>query len=439
MAVCNSRQKGLVIEAVAADSAASRAGIKPSERLLKINNKPVKDIIDYSYLAADDQLVLDIAGIAGDCRQLVLELQPGESAGLSFLPPVPRQCGNNCLFCFVHQLPKGLRKSLYIKDEDYRLSFLHGTYVTLSNLKPAELRRIIKLRLSPLYVSVHTTDPLLREKLLGRQGIPPILEQLRSLAAARIQMHCQIVLCPGLNDGIALEQTVADLAELYPSIQSLAVVPLGLTAHREKLPQLTAVNRQYAANLLDKWLGQMRKLNRRLGEPFLQLADEFFIKAGYPFPPLREYAELPQWENGVGMVAWFLKDAARVIKRAKSLPQLSATVLTGCSAAAVVQQFVDQLNDKTGAKISLLPVVNHLFGEMVTVTGLVSGKDIVHAFKDKKFDAPLLVPSVMLKDDENIFIDNMSVEQLKQELNTDVRIFEASPSGFYKALTAIKR
>lgn len=424
----------MVIEAVEPGSAADRAGIKAFEFLSRINGKRVKDIIDYSYLVADDQLVIEIVDKEGECRQLFFELQPGESMGLSFLPPVPKQCGNKCVFCFVHQLPKGLRKPLYIKDEDYRLSFLHGTYVTLSNLKPAELRRIIKLRLSPLYISVHTTDAELREKMLGRSKIPAILEQLRSLAAARIQMHCQIVLCPDLNDGVALKKTVSDLAALYPAIQSLAIVPLGLTAHRKKLPQLRAVDQQYAANFLDQWLPEMRKLNRQLGEPFLQLADEFFIKAGYPFPALKEYGELPQWENGVGMAAWFLKDAAQVLRRAKKIPQLSATVLTGCSAHGIVQQFVDQFNDKSGAKISVLAVTNHLFGEMVTVTGLIGGKDIISALKDRQLDHPLLIPAVMLKEDENVFIDDFTVEQLSRELGVEIKVFAASPSGFYKTL-----
>ena len=307
---------GLLIEGVAPGSIADEFELQAGDRLLAVNGHRLRDLIDYSLLH-----LVRAGAAAGDRQSRTVNSgswrssgKQGEPLGLTFAPPAPARCRNNCIFCFVHQLPKGLRKPLYVKDEDYRLSFLNGNYVTLANLKPAELERIIEQRLSPLYISVHATNPELRQQLLGKQGIPPILEQLQALAAARITLHTQVVLCPGINDGPELERTVADLAALYPAVQSLAIVPLGLTRHRQNLPQLRPVDGDYATSLHREWGPRTRALKKSLGEPFLFLADEFYLKAGLPFPPLREYGDLPQIENGVGMVPLFLRDAARTVR-----------------------------------------------------------------------------------------------------------------------------
>ncbi len=429
----------ILIEAVASGSPAQRGGIRAGDRLVAINGQKVRDVIDYAYFAFDDDPEMELVDADGKHRLVHLAPAPGESLGLSFAAPEPKRCGNNCLFCFVHQLPKGLRKPLYVKDEDYRLSFLQGTYVTLSNLKKSELQRITSQRLSPLYISVHATEPLLREQLLGKTGIPQILEQLTALAAARIQMHTQVVLCPGLNDGSALEKTVNDLAALYPAVQSLAVVPVGLTEHRAHLPRLTAVDQGYAATFLDSWLPRMRALNKRLGEPFLQLADEFFLKADYPFPRLSEYGDLPQWENGVGMVPWFFKEAGQVVRRAKPLPPLRATIVTGVSSAGFVSQFLQQLAEKTGAELTAAPIPNRLFGASVTVTGLLSGKDIISGLRDTVPGEHLLLPAVMLKEGEGTFLDNLKPDDLEQVLGRKVVIFDGSPGGLYRTLGKLAR
>lgn len=425
---------GLLIETVEAGSPADRAGLQPGQRLLEIDGARLRDLIDYSWLASDDEAELTVAAEDGTIQTVLLEPEPGEPPGLTFAPPEPKRCGNNCIFCFVHQLPKGLRRPLYVKDEDYRLSFLQGTYVTLSNLKPVELRRIIKQRLSPLYISVHAVDPTVREKLLGRTNIPPILDQLKELAKARIELHTQVVLCPGVNDGAILEQTVAELAALYPSVRSLAVVPVGLTEHRQRLPELTPVDRSYAATFLDSWLPRMRAVNKQLGEAFLQLADEFFLKADYPFPTLKEYGDLPQWENGVGMVAWFLKDAAAVLKRAKPVPPFTATVATGQSSVGFVGDFLQGLSEKTGCNLTAAAIPNQLFGTSVTVTGLVSGRDIISELKDRELGQVLLIPEVMLKEGEGCFLDNLTPDAIKQELGVEVMPFEPTPSGLYAIL-----
>ena len=428
---------GLLIETVEPGSPADRAGLQPGQLLLEIDGTRLRDLIDYSWLASDEVAEFTLANSDGQLQTVLLEPEPGEPPGLTFAPPEPKRCGNNCIFCFVHQLPKGLRRPLYVKDEDYRLSFLQGTYVTLSNLKPAELRRIIKQRLSPLYISVHAVDPAVREKLLGRTKIPPILEQLQELAQARIEMHTQVVLCPGVNDGAILEQTVQELAALYPAVRSLAVVPVGLTEHRQRLPELAPVDRTYAAAFLDTWLPRMRDVNKQLGDAFLQLADEFFLKAGYSFPALKEYGDLPQWENGVGMVAWFLKDATAVLKRAKPLPPLTATVVTGQSSAGFVSSFLADLSKKTGCAVTAAAIPNQLFGSSVTVTGLVSGRDIIRELQGKPLGQLLLIPEVMLKEGEGCFLDNLTPADLSHELGVAVLPFEPNPAGLYKTLKGL--
>ena len=278
---------GLLIESVAPGSIADEFELASGDRLQAVNGHPLRDIIDYSYYSSsENELQLEVLRNDGEQWELKIERDQGEPLGLTFAPPDPARCRNNCIFCFVHQLPKGLRKPLYVKDEDYRLSFLNGNYVTLANLKPTELARIIEQRLSPLYISVHATNARLREQMLGKTGLLPIMQQLRELTTARIAMHTQVVLCPGINDGRELDQTVGDLAELYPAVQSLAIVPLGLTIHRQGLPLLEAVSSEYASGFLAEWGPRARALNKNLGEPFLFLADEFYLKADLPFPCL---------------------------------------------------------------------------------------------------------------------------------------------------------
>ena len=429
--------KGLLIETVAPGSIAEELGVETGDRLLAVNGHPLRDIIDYSYhTAAEDDLLLEIAKPDNELWELEIEREQGESLGLSFVAPKPACCRNNCIFCFVHQLPKGLRKPLYVKDEDYRLSFLNGNYVTLANLKPAELARITEQRLSPLYISVHTTNPVLRERMLGKKGIPPILEQLRELAGARIALHTQVVLCPGFNDGPELERTVADLADLFPAVQSLAIVPLGLTRHRSGLPDLTPVDSDYARAFITTWEPRTKKLQKRLGEPFLFLADEFYLKAALPFPPLRNYGDLPQIENGVGMVPLFVREAGRVLRSAKPLGDFRATVVTGASSFPFVGEFLAKLGEKTGLTIIPVAVANRLFGESVTVSGLVTGKDIIAALAGVDIGRALLVPDVMLKEGEGIFLDDVTLIELEEMLGCRVMPFDSTPQGLYRTLKA---
>jgi len=425
---------GLIVDRVMPGSIAEELEVEPGDRLVSVNGHRLRDVIDYNYFTADDALLLELEKADGDLWELEVEREEGEPLGLSFQAPAPARCGNNCVFCFVHQLPKGLRTPLYVKDEDYRLSFLYGNYVTLANIGQSDLERIKEQRLSPLYISVHATEPGLREKLLGKADILPILEVMKELAAARITMHTQVVLCPGLNDGDAFARTVEDLAAMHPRVASLAVVPVGLTAHRLRLPALEPVGKEFAHSFVTHWHPKARELAERLGEPFLFLADEFFLKAELPFPPLEEYGDLPQIENGVGMIPLFLSDAEEVLEEAKPLKPGRVTLVTGHSPYGYLADFLDKLARITGVTLNPVAIDNRLFGESVTVTGLVSGGDIVSGLAGKDLGEMVLVPEVMVKEGEGVFLDDLSLEELERQLKVPVVTVEASSFGIYQAL-----
>ncbi|MBU5638814.1 DUF512 domain-containing protein [Geomonas sp. Red69] len=425
---------GLTIDKVMPGSIADELELAPGDRLLSVNGHPLRDIIDYNYFTADEELELEVEKADGELWGLEVEREEGEPLGISFQAPAPARCGNNCVFCFVHQLPRGLRGPLYVKDEDYRLSFLYGNYVTMANIGRAELDRIKEQRLSPLYISVHATDAALREKLLGKSGILPILDVMRELAEARITMHTQVVLCPGWNDGDAFARTVEDLAALHPWVASLAVVPVGLTEHRQNLPALAPVTKEFAAEFIGKWYPESRLLQERLGEPFLFLADEFYIKGDVPFPELDNYGDLPQLENGVGMIPLFLSEADQVLQEAEALKPGKLTVVTGESPYRYLSDFLERLSGATGVAMQPVAVRNRLFGPTVTVTGLVCGADVVAALQGMELGELVLVPDVMLKEGEGVFLDNLTLEDVERQLGAEVQVVESTPYGIYDAL-----
>lgn len=429
---------GLLIESVIPGSIASELEIEPGDRLVAVNNRPLRDIVDYNFHADGEELLLEIVKPSGEVWEVEVERDDDEALGLVFAAPEPARCGNRCVFCFVHQLPKGLRRPLYVKDEDYRLSFLYGNYVTLSNIGEEDLQRIIEQRLSPLYISVHATDPALRERLLGRKGIIPILDIMTRLAEARITMHTQAVLCPGWNDGDALRRTVADLASLYPRVASLAIVPVGLTRHRDRLPLLEPVSADYARDFIYEWLPEAQRLADAFGEPFLFLADEFFIKADAPFPPLDFYGDFPQIENGVGMIPLFMDEADRVLRRARRMKPRTLTVVTGHSPYRYLADFLARLSARTGITFQPVAIPNRLFGESVTVTGLVAGRDILSELAWRNLGDGVLIPDVMLKEGEGVFLDDLTIGALEQGLGVPVVVVPSSPAGVMEGIRALR-
>ena len=409
----------LEIANILPDATAEGLGFQAGDILDTINGKEVHDVIDYRFLIADENVIISFHSKDGRARKIVVEKDPDDNLGLEFSPFRITRCRNRCIFCFVDQMPAGCRKSLYIKDDDYRASFLHGNYITLGALSENDLERIFCERLSPLYISVHTTDHSLRTFMLGNKKAPDILASMKRLAAGGILMHTQIVLCPGINDGDHLQKTLDDLSDLFPAVASIAVVPVGMTAFREKLFPLKLFTRSGARAVIERVTQLGSRFKRRFGTRLVFASDEFYIKAGEPFPPLSFYEELPQRENGVGMVSEFLRDVART-RIPKKLAPINLTLVTGVSFGSILKSALERLRAIKGPRIRLVIAQNGFFGASVTVAGLLTGQDFLRALKGKRLGDLLLVPASSLKEDEDVFLDNMRLEQLEQALSIKV-------------------
>jgi putative radical SAM enzyme (TIGR03279 family) len=412
--------------------------LEPGDYILAINGQPVRDLLDFQLYAATEELLLEVRKKDGELWDLELEKDAPDTMGLHFEHPEPTQCGNNCIFCFVHQLPRGMRSTLYVKDEDYRFSYLYGSYVTLTNIGEGEIERIIAQGLSPLYVSVHATEEQLRQRLVGRPG-PPILALLKRLTGAGIEIHTQIVLCPGFNDGRHLERTVEDLQALHPGVLTLAVVPVGLTGYRQRLPELRPPTEAEARDVLATLHRYQERFLRQSGSRFVFAADELYLKAGVDFPPLDCYEDLSQLENGVGMIPLFRSEAAEVLAEAEELPTPPISMFTGESAYPELDRFVRALCVKTGAVIYLHPVHNEFFGGHVSVTGLLTGRDVVGQLRGKPLGEVLLVPDVVLKEGEDVFLDDLSLSDLESELGVRVLKVASTPWGILEAIEELAK
>ncbi|HOP74735.1 MAG TPA: DUF512 domain-containing protein [Bacillota bacterium] len=411
---------GAVIREVMPGSIADELELEPGDRLLRLNGQPLDDFIRFLTLSSEPEIELELEKKSGMIEVVEFEKDPDEPLGLSFEGLIYdgiRVCKNNCLFCFVHQLPKGQRPTLYVKDDDYRLSFLQGCYITLTNLTEKDWRRIEELHLSPLYVSVHATDPEVRCRLIGSPKAGEILAQLRRLVEAGIMVHTQAVLCPGINDGEVLERTIDDLAALAPGVASLAVVPVGLTAHRERLFPLKGFNKDEAANVLKIVHRFQQELLPKLETRFVFAADEWYLAAEEPLPQETAYEGYPQLDNGVGLLRWFYSEFEETFE--ELLPKLrkvhlQLTVVTGRSARGLWQDIAERFaKDCPGIRLSVLPVTNRFFGETVTVAGLLVGKDLIEAIREYPDDSGLfLIPQITLKQDEAVFLDGTSLDEL---------------------------
>ncbi len=420
------REKGVVVTAVDPFALGDEVGIEAGDRIMKVNGNELRDFLDWQfYTGSEDRVRLDIIKKSGEAVEIDVEIGEGEIWGLDFEYFAPRQCANDCIFCFCNQNPVGARESLFFKDEDTRLSFLHGNYTTMSSISKLELDRIIAQRLSPQYVSVHATDPEVRRHLLGRKRADDVLGKMRYLAERGIELHAQIVLCPTINDGDVLRRTIDDLAELHPQLTSVAIVPVVFTKLHNYRHLLTAVTDEYARDLVKMMRPIQREFRRRLGNTFVFLADEFYLRAGLPLPARAHYGNYPQIEDGVGMVRRFVAGAKRTLKRdlagelSLAPGSLHGTVVTGQLFYTVLARFVRELNERAGTRLKVIGITNQFFGEEVTVAGLLAGGDVVAAREQFEGDFVIVPEQACLKSG-HIFLDDMTVEQLEQELNCPV-------------------
>ena len=426
----------LRVESVETDSYAAELGLLAGDRLLSINGHEMTDLVDYHLHLGSKQLLLTVLRENDDLWEVDLEKDQHEDLGIHIAHPQPRQCGNQCLFCFVHQLPKGLRKTLYVKDEDYRFSYLYGTYITLTNLSEVDLQRIIRDKLSPLYISVHATDHLLREKLLGTE-IPEILPLLDCLVAAGIELHCQVVFCPGINDGTALKQTIEDLASLWPQAASVAIVPVGLTQYRSKLPQLKKVTHHDATSCLRLVHQSQDNFLPLHGSRFVFAADEFYLLAEQQIPSYSDYEDFPQIENGVGLIAQFRHQQAEVLVEVETLELDKITLVTGCLFRDELIKYAEQFSIKAGFNLQVVAITNNFFGPDITVTGLITGDDLLQQLQGLSLGDGLLIPDVMLKDGGQLFLDDVNIEKIEKALRVPVIVVENSPWGILDGVESI--
>lgn len=427
-----STKQGIEIEEVLHGSPAARAGIRTGDLLVKVNGNTVSDAIDYCFFKDDYPLRLEFETEEKTAKTLLLR-DGNKEPGMALRHFPVRRCRNKCIFCFVSQLPKGLRKSLYVKDEDYRMSFLYGNYITMTNLSEKDRERIAGQRLGPLYISVHATDRKVRNYLLGNPEAGDILKELSFLRVNKIRSHVQIVLCPGINDGEVLKKTIRDLYGSYPYVSSIAVVPVGLTAHRKiKMRPVLREDAEKALQIVESF---QKRFIKKHGDALVFGADELYIKAGRSaFPFLREYGLLPQIENGVGMVPLFLSEAKRLKPKAPVKRERYLT-FTGMSFFPYLKKYLMDKLARSGYRITAAPVENRFFGASVTVTGLLTGRDAVRALAPHANSHDiLLVPDTLIKEGGDMFLDDLTVADVGAALGIKAVIFEATPGGFLRML-----
>ncbi|BAZ09893.1 hypothetical protein NIES4071_17070 [Calothrix sp. NIES-4071] len=417
------------ITKVLSDSIAAEIGFEAGDAIVSINGTPPRDLIDYRFLCADEILELEVLDANGKTHSFEIEKDYDEDLGLEFESALFDnliQCNNKCPFCFIDQQPPGKRQSLYYKDDDYRLSFLYGSYLTLTNLTAREWQRIEAMRLSPLFVSVHATEPDVRIKLLKNPRAGEILDQIKWFQERRLQIHAQVVVCPGINDGKHLEQTIRDLASFYtsdvPAVASIAVVPVGLTRFRPTVDELIPVTPEKASEVISQVKSLQKEFREKLGSTVVWLADEWFLIAGEELPCEVEYEDYPQIDNGVGSIRLFLKEFATTAKKllpAKVKPR-KFTWVVGNAVEKAFQPILQQLNSVDGLQVNMQALSSQYWGQNISVTGLLTGYDLLSKLQCIDLGDGILLPSVMLKHGELVFLDDISVEEVAHKLNTKI-------------------
>ena len=417
------------------NSIASDVGIQVGDKIMSINKREIHDVLDYRFHIAADKVRVQVQHSR---QELIYEIEKDydEDLGLELEDLEMRSCGNKCIFCFVFQNPKGLRKGLYFKDEDYRFSFLYGHYTTLTNTTQDDLDRIVEQRLSPLYISVHVTDPKLRRLMLGINFDDHLFDKINYLTKNGIELNCQIVLCPGLNDGSHLEKTISDLKCYYPMVKSIAIVPVGLTQHRKNLYPINPVTKEYAIKTIAKIDDKRELLKKELGSYFVYLSDEFYIRTDKPIPVNEYYEEFYQLENGVGLSRDFINTFKQELPELKksNFPSMTVSLITGILGSKVLgKYFLKDLNEIPNLNFKIYSIANEFYGSSITVSGLLVGQDIYNQLKDISLGDYIILPPRCLNDN-GVFLDDWTLPQLEEKLGGKLFIFPSSFKSLFEEI-----
>ncbi len=432
-------EEDILIVKINEDSIAQELEIEPGDKLLSINGKKPKDILEYRYLINDEFLLVEVRKLDGEIWQLEIEKDYEEPLGITFQEEMidkPKSCHNNCVFCFINQLPKGMRDTLYFKDDDTRLSFLYGNYVTLTNLSQEDIDRLIEYRLEPINISVHTTNGELRVKMLHNKKAHNINEALKKFYDNEINMNIQIVLVPGYNDGEELEQTLRDLTKLVPYINSISIVPVGLTKHRDKLNSIRTFTREECKAVVEQISVYQGQMQEKIGKNVVYASDEFFLKGGIPIPPTDYYGSFAQLENGVGMVSLFTDQCYTALEEMKEkIQSKNLTVITGTLAYPIMNRIVGKVMGKyADLKIEVVKIPNQFFGTEITVSGLITGKDIIAELEKRELGSQVLFPANMLRFEGDIFLDDVTIDELSKRLGVPCVPVEIDGTEFIEKL-----
>lgn len=435
------KENGHKITAIRPDSIAEELGVEPGDRLISINGQEIKDVFDYRYLCDDEELTLLIYSAAeDDMYECEVEKDSDEDLGFEFeggLMDEYRHCSNKCIFCFIDQMPPGMRETLYFKDDDARLSFLQGNYITLTNLSEEDIDRICFYKLSPINISIHTTNPELRCRMLNNRFAGRALECIDRFCEAGLEINGQIVLCKGINDGDELDRTLGDIEKYLPHLTSVSIVPVGLTRFREGLCRLEPFDKDDSIKVLEqvsKWQDYFRK---KYGTNLVYASDEWYLKAELPIPPAKDYEGFPQIENGVGMIRSTLDEFDEAMQKDYSgrMHHGSATFVTGKAFEPVLKEMAARISaEYPFISIDVIGIRNDFFGEMITVAGLITGTDIVAQLKDKKLGDYVILPSCMLRAGESVLLDDMTVSDLQKALQKNIRIVQSVGSALPEVL-----
>lgn len=441
----------VLIYNVKKDSIAEEIGLKKGDYILTINGEKIIDILDYKFITQDEYIELEIEHEDGEIEVFEIEKDEDEDLGFEFeheLIDKPKNCHNKCIFCFMEQLPKNVRDTLIFKDDDYRLSFFTGNYITMTNMKESDVERIIRYRLSPINISIHATDEKTRCMMLNNRFAGKVLRYLDMLSEAGIEINAQIVLCKGINDGKILDKTINDLSKYIPSLQSICIVPVGLSKNREGLYPLKKLTSKDCKETIDTIKKYQDSFKKKYKKPIVYLADEFYLKANVSFPKYADYLNFGQLEDGIGMIPLFEHEFSKELNRLKKkneknkIKSKTLTLITG----KITEEFIKEkattlMNEFTNLKINVIAIENEYFGKDITVTGLVVGRDIIkqiNTLKTKNYNLGdyIVIPEVMLKDDEDIFLDDTTLTNLQEKLNLNVVVSDTSGKGFIQAIVS---